>query len=104
MLTPITLDKPRNFKYGIKAIALIERGLHKPMAKIDFANSTIDDLIIIMWAGLVHEDKSLTPEGLLDILDNNDVSILDITKTMNEAITAGFGGVVNENPTHAAVD
>jgi len=104
MFIPVTLDKPRNFKYGIKAIALIERGLHKPMAKIDFANSTIDDLIIIMWAGLVHEDKALTPEGLLDIIDNSDASILEITKTMNEAITAGFGGATNENPIHAAVD
>jgi poly(A) polymerase Pap1 len=104
MLIPITLDKSRSFKYGLKAIALIERGLHKPIAKIDFAGSTIDDIVVIMWAGLVHEDKTLTPEALLDILDNTDVPFLDITTAMNEAIAAGFGGAVSENPIHAAVD
>lgn len=104
MFTTITLDKVRNFKYGIKAIALIERGLHKPISKIDLENSTIDDIVIIMWAGLVHEDKTLTPEALLDIIDSNDLSITEITKSMNEAITAGFGGAVNESPIHAAVD
>ena len=38
MYTPIELDKVRNFKYGMKAISLVEKKFKKPISKVDMNN------------------------------------------------------------------
>lgn len=70
MLYPIKLDKERNFKFGMKAISLIEKKLGVPIGKIDMENMTMEDAATMMWAGLVHEDKDLTPDKVMDLIDD----------------------------------
>jgi len=91
MYTPIKLDKVRNFRYGMKAMYLIEKKLKKPISKIDFENLTIEETAIILWAGLVHEDNSLTPEKVMDLVDDYS-NMGEVLKTMGEAISEAFGG------------
>jgi hypothetical protein len=91
MYTPIKLDKTRNFRYGMKALNLIEKKFNKNIASIDFENLTIEETMTIIWAGLVHEDKDLTPEALIDIIDNNGIKLETIVTAMSEALQDAFG-------------
>lgn len=88
---PIQLDKMRNFRYGMRALNLIEKKLKKPVAKIDMENLTMEDVAVMFWAGLQHEDKDLTPDKVMDLVDNHS-SIPTVMKTMSEAFAAAFKG------------
>jgi len=87
---PIKLDKSRNFRYGMKAISLIEKKLKKPISKIDMDNLTMEDAAIMLWAGLVHEDKDLTPEKVMDLVDEYS-DIQTVLQAMGEAFQGAFG-------------
>lgn len=89
--TPIELDKTRNLRYGFVAISKIEDTLNKSMAEIDMNKIRIKELGVIIWAGLEHEDQSLTPEIVLELIDANDVSIDVISNAVGKAISAAFG-------------
>lgn len=89
--TPVELDKVRNFRYGMKAISLVEKKLKKPFSKIDMDNLTMEDTAIIIWAGLVHEDKSLTPDKVMDLIDEKG-NLQQVMQVMSEAMSAAFGG------------
>ena len=87
---PIDLDKTRNFKYGMRAISLIEKKLKKPVAKIDMENLTMEDAAIMIWAGLQHEDKDLTPDKVMDLVDDYS-DIATVMQAMGEAFQGAFG-------------
>jgi hypothetical protein len=91
MFTPIKLDKVRNFRYGMKAISLIEKALNTSVSKLDFDNLTMEDTATIVWAGLVHEDKDLTPEKVMDLIDDHS-DIQTAIETMGKAFNESFGG------------
>lgn len=101
MFTPITLDKERNFRYGMKALSLIEKKLKKNIGQIDFNNLSIEETMTIVWAGLFHEDKDLTVDSLMDIIDEHDIKIGAVVEAMGIAINDAFGGG-EENPNQAA--
>lgn len=88
---PIKLDKVRNFRYGMKAISLIEKQLKKPISKIDLENLTMEDAAVMIWAGLVHEDKDLTPDKVMDLVDEYS-DITTVLQAMGEAFRSAFGG------------
>lgn len=91
MYTPVELDKVRNFRYGMKAISIIEKKFKKPIAKVDFDNLTMEDTATIIWAGLVHEDKNLTVEKVMDLIDEKG-NLQQVMQVMSEAMSAAFGG------------
>ena len=90
MFYPIQLDKMRNFRYGMKAISLIEKTLGKPISKIDMDNLTMEDAAVMIWAGLAHEDPDLTPEKVMDLVDEYS-DIQTVLTAMGEAFQAAFG-------------
>lgn len=96
MYTPVNLDKVRNFRYGMKAISLIEKKFKKPMNKVDFDSLTMEDTATIVWAGLVHEDKNLTPDKVMDLIDENG-NLQEVMKAMNDAMSAAFSGGSSED-------
>ncbi|MCF0149148.1 MAG: hypothetical protein HUJ77_12225 [Clostridium sp.] len=91
MFVPIELDKTRNFRYGMKAIAYIEDKLNISISKIDLTDLTMKDTAIIICAGLIHEDKELTPDKVMDLIDDKD-NLFDVIKAMEKALTASFNG------------
>lgn len=96
MFTPITLDKTRNFRYGMKAFSLIEKTLKvKSISQLDFENLSMEETATIIWAGLVHEDKDLTVEKVMDLVDEHS-SIQEVAEVMGKAMTDSMG---NENKT-----
>jgi hypothetical protein len=90
MYYPIKLDKIRNFRYGMKAISVLEKKLKKSVSKIDLENSTMEDLATIIWAGLQHEDKDLTPDKVMDLIDEHS-DIQTAFTVMGEAFRGAFG-------------
>lgn len=90
MYYPIQLDKSRNFKYGMKAISLVEKKLKKPMSKVDFNEITMEDAAILIWAGLQHEDRDLTPDKVMDLIDDNS-NIATVLKEAGNALSEAFG-------------
>lgn len=90
MYTPIELDKTRNFRYGMKAMSYIEKKLKKPIAKIDLDSLTMEDTAIVICAGLMHEDKKLTPDKVMDLVDEKG-NFLEVIKAMGEAFNEAFG-------------
>lgn len=89
---PIELDKTRNFKFGMKAIDLIEKKYKKPIMEIEgIINGimTMEDYATLIWAGLVHEDDKLTPEKVMDLVDEYS-NIREVSKVMWEALNDVF--------------
>jgi len=89
---PIELDKTRNFKYGMRAIDLIEKKYGKPIMEIDGINNgmlTMEDYATLIWAGLSHEDKELTIEKVMDLVDEHS-SIAEVSKIMWNALNDVF--------------
>ena len=103
MFTPITIDRPRNLRYGMRALSLVEKKQKKNLASIDFENLTIEESMTIVWAGLVHEDPNLTVDALIDLIDDCGVRMDTIINAMSEAITDAFGESSEKNPKTAVV-
>lgn len=90
----INLDKPRTLRYGINALAKIEDLTGKPILSLDLNRIGIKDLLAIVYAGLYHEDKTLTVEQVGDIIDEYS-DINTIAEKIGEAFTLAFGNPDN---------
>ncbi len=87
---PIELDKSRNFKYGMRALDRIEKKLKTKISKLDMENLSIEETATLIWAGLVHEDKNLTVERVMDLIDEHS-NMAKVAEVMNEAFSGAFG-------------
>lgn len=90
MYTPIQLDKTRNLRYSIRAIDRIEKQFNKNFFSIDYTDLSVEQLASIVWAGLFHEDASLTIEKVMDLIDEHS-TIAKASSAMNAAFEASFG-------------
>ncbi|TLN02802.1 gene transfer agent family protein [bacterium] len=88
--TPIKLDKIRNLRYGFAAIAKIEDRLDIGIAEINLNKIRLSQLATIVWAGLEHEDKNLSPEWVLETIDAYDLSLEEIGKAVGNSLTEAF--------------
>lgn len=91
MYTPIELDKVRNFKYGMKAISLVEKKFKKPISKVDMNSLTMEEMATIIWAGLVHEDKNLSADRVMDLIDEHS-NVTKAFEAAGEALNKAFNG------------
>jgi hypothetical protein len=87
---PIKLDKIRNLRIGIKATKIIEDVLKQPISKVVEKDMGINELNVILYAGLVHEDKQLTVDKVLDLMDEYS-NIQEISESISKAMEIGFG-------------
>lgn len=90
MFHTIQLDKPRNIKFGMKAIKTIEAKHKKPISNIDMNNFTMEDTAYFIWAGLQHEDKDLTPNMVMDLIDEH-LTIKEMYDAVTAAMEQAFG-------------
>lgn len=87
---PIELDKSRNFKYGMRALDRIEKKLKTKISKIDMEDLSIEETTTLIWAGLVHEDRALTVDKVMDLIDEYS-SMSKVAEVMMEAFSGAFG-------------
>lgn len=85
---PITLDKPRNLRYDLNAIALIGEKLNLTIRLAHLQEDLFQQgfplraLRTVIWAGLLHEDSSLTEEFVGGLVD---------AENLREVMSAFFG-------------
>jgi hypothetical protein len=76
-LIPITLDKPRHLRLDNRALFRSERELSLLWQKkvsvlnvfVDIGNISLNDLAVLLWVGLIHEDPTLTLEQTQDLME-----------------------------------
>jgi uncharacterized protein YlxP (DUF503 family) len=69
MFTLYQLDKARNLRFTTRALATIEKKLNIKITKLDQNEIGINEIMVILWAGLQHEDQTLTVEKVMDLID-----------------------------------
>lgn len=88
---PIELDKVRNFRYGMRGISRLEKKFKTNVNNIDLDNLTMEEQATFIWAGLVHEDDKLTPDKVMDLVDEHS-NLAEILPTMLKAFAEAMGG------------
>jgi hypothetical protein len=84
----IMLDKERHLKFGFRAMRAFEKETGKNLLKmkLDISEFNATELMIVLWACLLHEDKTLSLDDGIDILDKSD--LVSLSTKMMEAINA----------------
>lgn len=85
-------DKPRELKYGMNALAKLEKMIGKPLSQMNTTNMGIYEMRDMLYCGLYHEDKDLTLEKVGDLVDEYADDMADLGKKLNEAIQASLDG------------
>lgn len=93
-------DRDINLKYNIIAIREIEKKLGKSVFKIasEMEDISIDMLVTLLWAGMKKQFKNITLEETADFLDNllenNEMNIVEITKLVMENFVESLTGLI----------
>jgi len=86
----IELDKARNLRYGMNALVKVEEMTGKSITSLDLESLSMKDLRTIVYAGIYHEDKELTPEIVGELIDDYS-TIGEVAEKLGEAFTIAFG-------------
>ena len=84
----IELDKPRNIRLNTNALVKAEEILNRPISEFGAAFG-IKEIRAMLWAGLLHEDKSITLETVGDLID--EAGFEYVTDKVGEAINIAMG-------------
>ena len=93
---PITLadGKPRNLRYGFNALVELVETLGISLSDLQEAMSgpgALKAIRGIVWAGLLHEDKTLTIWAAGDLLDG--MNLAEVSNAIAQAVAAAFGPI-----------
>lgn len=81
----IQLDKERTLRFDFNALRAYEKATGRNMLRTNvLQNLNLDDLTTLLWAALVHEDKSLTVDNVGAMLTLKD------SDRIFDALTAAF--------------
>lgn len=93
IFTPVQLDKMRNIVLGFKALQEFKNITGKSLTKIDFEGDDVEVesiVPIIFYAGLKHEDKDLTVDKTIELLDIH-LGIKDAIAMIPKIMEDAFG-------------
>lgn len=102
MYTQIKLDKSRTLRYTVRSLSRLEEEMDKPLVGMNFDEIRIKDITTILWAGLLHEDPTITVDEVMDILDNHEIKLDYVAEKVGKAISDSFAE--NKNPKKAVVE
>lgn len=93
MYTEILLDKPRQLRFDITAVRDLEAAVGQPLGLIwqQLGQMGINALCLALWAGLKHEDKGLTQNLVVKIVERyiaNGGKLKPIITAVTEAFEA----------------
>ncbi|MGE5390907.1 MAG: hypothetical protein ACM3PE_07570 [Deltaproteobacteria bacterium] len=84
----IILDKPRNIRLNTNALVKVEEVLERSLS--EFGTSFgITEIRAMLWAGLLHEDKSLSLDTVGDLID--EAGFEYVAEKVGEAINIAMG-------------
>ena len=90
----VELDRPRRLKYGFRALRLIREHFGENWSLKQLADLEIDQLIVLLWAGLIWEDPNLTIEKVEELIDQKipeSYTIGNLTNLILEAMAEHIG-------------
>ena len=87
----IILDKPRRLRYGMNQLVALEKELGGPISSLENQQIGVTELRLLVWAGLIWEDASMTPERAGEIIDTSEMNVQEIIEKVGEALQAAFG-------------
>jgi hypothetical protein len=74
----------------MKALHLVEKTLGIKVSKLDMEELSLYETAVFIWAGLTHEDTSLDPEKVMDIIDEHS-NMPHVMEKVGEALEEAFG-------------
>ena len=89
----LELDKSRTLRFGFKAMRTI-RNRFGDRSLDQLMSIKVDEIPVLAWAGLTHEDKALTIEQVEDLLDAaipEKYTILKVTELILGALASQMG-------------
>lgn len=86
MFTEIVLDKKRSLIYDIEAVQMIEKKYNKKLDHIGAAELSLEGITFFIYAGLINEDKEITPDQVHSILYTMDISLLYVFDKLTKAL------------------
>lgn len=86
----IKLDKPRFLRYGHKALKKLSALTGKTLDELGAGEFDIETLEIVLYCGLISDDKNLQLSDMEDILDEAE-SYQAIIDSMTKAFNLAFG-------------
>ena len=89
----IELDRPRNLRMDTNALVKVEELLGRPISTFDENNTGIKEMRILLYAGLLHEDKILTLDMAGDLMDGRTAYV---STKINEALNLAFDSSGND--------
>jgi|GEM_PF-899677 hypothetical protein len=88
----ITLDKARAFKLDFKALMAFEKLSGKNVLESNvWQHMTASDMVMLLWAGLVHEDPQLTLDMVAGFIHPGNIQLVV------NALQQGFQIAMPEN-------
>ncbi len=93
----IELDKTRKLRFGTAAFMEAEKKLGKSIFKIDYTSLGVTEIAILLYAGLRWEDKSLTFDNILEMLDDRLDNIGDVINKVIDAVISAFPSLKGES-------
>lgn len=94
-LVKVTLDKERHLRLTLKGMLEFEKLTGKNLLKgFNFGEMTLEDSAALMWACLLHEDKKLTFDDFLRMIDFSNLMIMieALTRCINQALPKADSG------------
>jgi hypothetical protein len=95
---PIDLDRSRSVKIDYGALRQIQTMLGKPIGRVfrDMQELSLEDIEIVLWQGLRHEDRQLKRDDMARLLGKffeSGKDIGDVLSVLNDALMqSGFFG------------
>jgi hypothetical protein len=92
MAVPLTFDKPRELKFDLRAIKDLEANMGgQPLGAVvtQLGQMGITAMTMALWAGLKHEDKTLSPNLVTKMLETyiqKGGSLRVLGRALNDAI------------------
>lgn len=83
----VELDKTRTLRYTMNALAEIEDQLGVPLSEMENISMTMKNIRVILFCGLMHEDKELTQEDVGEMVDLQNME--EVQKKVAEAFGSG---------------
>lgn len=87
---PVMLDKERNIRFDLNAFAELEEATGKTLTDSidDIGKGSLKTVRTVLWAGLVWEDPTLTPQIVGSFIGMHNLG--DVTEALTQAITSAL--------------
>lgn len=88
----IKADKERHIRFNFNSLVILEENLDKPITALS-GSLSFKDINLLVWAGLLHEEPTLTKEETAEIIEAviENEGLQALSSKLAVAIAIAFG-------------